>query len=193
MKTKLNKLLQDGRTIFTLDDLSVIWGQKNRRQTSYSAKYYAKIGDLRRIRRGVYAVNGRKLSEYEIANKLIAPSYVSGETVLALKGVTFQFTGKIFSMAANNKTLSTKYGEYVYRQLRKEVLFNEMGIEDDGGVLMACLERAMLDLIYTHKGEYPFEYVEMVNWGKLKKISKIYRSKIVDRVVKKLIEENEND
>jgi predicted transcriptional regulator of viral defense system len=193
MATKVEKLLNAKQNVFTLDDLGVLWGQTKRSDTTSSARDLAKKNVLTRIKRGIYAINGRNVHSLEIANKLIVPSYITGETALALAGLTFQYTGKIFSVALYNKRIDIEGREqFVYRQMKNDVLMNRSWIESKDGWLIASPERAMCDMIYLHKRSYPFEYFHNINWDKLIEASKIYGSPLVEREALKLREEEEN-
>ncbi len=190
MSTKINRLIQNQQSIYSLDDLGIIWGQTKRSDTVQSARDYVKRGSLIRIKRGVYAVAGRNISNLEIANHLYTPSYLSGETALALHGLTFQYTEKVFSMALRNRTIKVGATCYVYRQLKREVLLNTAGIETKDGILMASKERAIADLIYVNKRGYPFEYLDGVDWDNLVEIGKIYANEIVNREIEKMRREH---
>jgi predicted transcriptional regulator of viral defense system len=193
MATKVEKLLNIKQNVFTLDDLGVIWGQTKRSDTTTSARDLAKRGVLKRIKRGIYVVSGRDINSLEIANKLIVPSYITGETTLAMEGLTFQYTGKIFSVAPYNKRFHIAgHEQFVYRQMKSEVLMNRLGIKNSEGWLIASPERAMCDLIYIHKRPYPFEYFHGIDWDKLIEISKIYDSLVVEKEALRLREEEEN-
>jgi hypothetical protein len=169
-----------------LDDLGVIWGQGKRSDTVQSARDYVRSGSLTRIRRGVYGITGRNFSALELANKLIVPSYVSGETVLAKHGLTFQYTDSITSMACYGKRLSTDYGEFAYHQVKPTILYETRGIIRDGNVLIASMERAIADLLYISRGSYRFEHLHGVDWKELASIAEIYGSLLPARKVEEL-------
>jgi predicted transcriptional regulator of viral defense system len=183
MSTKLNILLQSGRTVFTLDDLGVIWGQKSRTATRQSARDYATRGSLLRLRQGVYALPHIELDEFIIANKLLVPSYVTGLSVLIKAGMSFQYTDRIFSVAAYGKNYKVGERTFVYSQIKEAVLYNPLGLNDDAKVSVAGVERAITDLIYLTKGRYPFERIKGVDWGLLERCALIYDCALVPRNV----------
>ena len=147
MSTKLTKLLQSGLTVFPLDDLGIIWGQKSRSTTRQSARDYASRGSLLRLRPGVYALPQSKIDIYAIANKLLAPSYVSGQSVLLDAGLSFQYTDKVFSVASYNKSYKVGEKTFAYSQIKASVLFNPLGLDDTKTASVARVERAITDLI----------------------------------------------
>ncbi len=97
--TKLQKLLLLNKAVFTLDDLGVIWGYEKRSNITQSAKEYTKAGSLVRLRRGIYTLPNAEPGMAEIANKLVVPSYLTGETVLKKHG---------FQWASNASFLHTE-------------------------------------------------------------------------------------
>jgi hypothetical protein len=182
--SKINDLLLSGRTIWTLDDMSVIWGQTKRSDTAQSAKHYARSGNLIRIRRGVYALPNAQLSPVEVANKLVVPSYLTGESVLKKSGASFQASTNITSAALVPRKITLGEVSYIYHKLNSQVFFNTLGIND----ATATLERAVADLIYIFGGRYQFEDLSGVDWGKLHEIGQIYGKKSVLTHIKKLEE-----
>jgi len=184
--TKLNELLSTNKTIFTLDDLSVIWGQDKRSNTYQSAKEYARAGKLVRLRRGLYTLPKARPTEVEIANKLVSPSYLTGETILKKYGLSFQIGYQITSAALVSRTISLDNTTYIYYKFNEEIFFNPCGVSDKDGVTSASRERAIGDLIYLYGEGYPFENLNKIDWHELKEIGKIYGKKSVMRNIKKL-------
>jgi predicted transcriptional regulator of viral defense system len=76
------KLAASGLRAFTDREFRAVTGS-----TPVSAKFllirYTKSGLLRRLRRGLYAVEGELPSQYALANRLYRPSYISMETALS--------------------------------------------------------------------------------------------------------------
>jgi predicted transcriptional regulator of viral defense system len=182
--------MQSGLTVFTLDDLGVIWGQKNRLATRQSARDYAARGSLIRLRRGVYALPHAELDTFVIANKLLAPSYVTGLSVLVDAGLSFQHSDKVFSVAAYNKSYELGEKTFVYSQVKPSVLFDPLGLIDTGTVSLASAERAITDLLYLNKGRYPFEIIKGIDWKLLEQCAKIYGCDYVCKAVNRLKEEH---
>jgi len=190
MSTKLTKLLQSNLKVFTLDDLGIIWGQKSRSATRQSARDYASRGSLIRLRQGVYALPHVELDSFMVANKLLAPSYITGLSVLIDAGLSFQFTSCVFSAASYNKKYELGEKTFVYSQVKESILFNSLGLNDTGPTSIAGVERAMCDLVYLNKGRYPFEGFEGINWELMDSCAKIYECSFVPIAIKALKEQN---
>ena len=184
--TKLNDLLSTNKTVFTLDDLSVIWGQDKRSNTSQSAKEYAKAGELIRLRRGLYTLPKAKPTPAEIAGKLVTPSYLTGETVLKKTGLSFQIDNRITSVALVSRKIELSGTVYTYYKFNEDIFFNPFGLINEDGMTVASRERAIADLIYLNGGGYPFEDLTGINWQDLKEIGKIYEKKSVLVNIRKL-------
>jgi hypothetical protein len=184
--TKLNELLSSNKTVFTLDDLSIIWGQDKRSNTFQSAKEYARAGKLVRLRRGLYTLPKAKPTSAEIANKLITPSYLTGETILKKHGLSFQMSNQVTSAALVSRKISLNNTLYIYYLINEEIFYNPYGVINEDGVTGACCERAIGDLIYLYGENYPFEDLTDINWQELKEIGKIYGKKSVAENIKKL-------
>jgi len=53
----LMTILKSPKTVFTLEDIAMLWQLPNTNSTMVRLSYYAKNGDLMRVRRGVYVKN----------------------------------------------------------------------------------------------------------------------------------------
>jgi len=183
MATKLTKLLQSGLTVFTLNDLGIIWGQKNRSTTRQSARDYTSRGELVRLRQGVYALPDVLPDDFKLANKLLAPSYVTGQSILAASGLSFQYADTIFSVALYHRSFHVQAKTFMYSQVKAAVLYNPRGLEAMNGVAQAGPERAIADLIYLSKGRFAFERIGGIDWELLASCAQIYESEWVVKAV----------
>lgn len=182
--SKITELLATEGKIWTLDDMSAIWGHSKRTDTSQSAKKYAAGGELRRVYRGVYARAGAELFPADVADKLVAPSYLSCESILKKHGVSFQFSERVTSVALVSRKIRLDGVEYVYYKMNDDIFYNRLGMV--GGE--AGLERAVGDLVYLTGGKFAFEDLSWVDWGKLAEIAEIYGKESVVRNIKRLEE-----
>jgi predicted transcriptional regulator of viral defense system len=179
MQNKMKLLLKSGHNVFNMDDLGLVWGQNKRSDTVQSARDYARKGELTRLRRGLYAVDPQNIQIEEVAGRAFTPSYVTGETVLAMKGLIFPATTEIHCAALKPKKITVGNTEIIYHMLKPEVFYNTIGIENRNNFAVASLERAIADLIYIYDGKYDFERLHDVEWDKLVEIGKIYQKNVV--------------
>jgi len=149
--------------------------------------YYAKSGDLYRIRRGFYAKD-KNYDRFELATKIFTPSYVSFETVLGQAGVTFQYYGQIFIVSYVTREIKADGQTYAYRKIKDAILTNHLGIENKDNYSIASAERAFLDVVYLNT-DYHFDNLSILNWDKVFEILPIYGgNKRMEKMVKKYYE-----
>jgi predicted transcriptional regulator of viral defense system len=167
--------------------LSAIWGQYKRSDTVQSVSWYVKSGKLKRIRRGLYAIDRDNLDPYVVANKAVTPSYVTGFTILIKHGLSFQVTNTIHSAALKSQTIKIDDIEFIYHGIKEDIFRNDIGIEKNDDVSEASLERAVVDVIYYSGGRFQFEdYLDGIDWVKLRQIGRIYGKKSMMKALSEL-------
>jgi hypothetical protein len=184
-------LLKCGHNVFNMDDLGLVWGQQKRSDTVQSARDYARKGELTRLRRGLYALDPQIIQIEEVAGRAFTPSYITGETVLAMKGLIFPATTEIHCAALKTKKITIGNSEIIYHMLRPKVFYDMAGIENRDNFTVASLERAIADLIYIYDGKYDFERLYDVDWDKLTEIGKIYQKNVVTKRINDLWRKHE--
>lgn len=143
---RLKLLMESGRTVFTPLDLRMLW-----RATELNAKInivrMTQKGLAHRLAKGLYALNDR-YNCYELANRILSPSYVSFQAALFLAGVNFQARDEIGSVALRDHRKEISGGLYTYVAMKRSLFFNMEGIVTREGVAIALPERAVLDSFY---------------------------------------------
>ena len=158
---RLKILMESGRSIFTPLDLRLVW-RMNVLSAKVSAVRMVGHGLMMRPAKGIYALNER-YSPYELANRLVSPSYVSFQASLFHAGINFQARREIGSVATRDRQKKVGGVVYTYVAMKKELFFNMEGVVTREGVSMASPERAILDSFY-------FGYLpDIDNAGKLNK------------------------
>lgn len=168
------------QTVFTLDEISLYFPKIPYENLRSRIRYFTNAGKLQRLHHGVYAKN--EYNPLELANKLYKPSYISLETVLAKGGVIFQYYETIFAVSYLTRTVTLNETKIQYRQIKRSVLTNLIGIEQKTGYFIATLERAFLDAIFIYKN-YHFDNLETIDWEKVKELKKVYKSKAFEKRV----------
>jgi hypothetical protein len=87
----IKSILKSKKTVFTVADIALIWRDSSSNSTRVRLNYYARNGQLYRIRKGLYAKDSN-YDRLELATRIFTPAYVSFETVLARAGIIFQIT-----------------------------------------------------------------------------------------------------
>jgi hypothetical protein len=179
-KTTILSLYQMPQTVLTLKDISLMLPDIPYDNLKRRLSYFAKSGHLKKLRRGVYAKESYDV--LELANKLYAPSYVSLETVLQRAGVIFQYYESIFAVSYLSRTVEVNDHTIVYRKMKKDILLNKQGIEEQGNVVIASPERAFLDAVFLYKN-YHFDNLSVFNWDKIMELKNLYESRALTKRV----------
>jgi len=101
---------------------------------------------ISRVTRGWYANPFNPPSHEEISMILRVPCYLSMEYALSRQGILSQRVST-FTLVTTQKPYIYKKGEvvYEYHQLQRSLF---LGYKQDGDILIAEVEKALLDLIY---------------------------------------------
>jgi len=178
----LETLLRSPKTIFSIQDVSLMWGEENEITISIRLNKYVKAGKLIRVRRGLY-VKDKNYDRFELATRIYTPSYVSFETVLTREGVNFQYYGNVFTASYINREISVGEQKITFVRMKDYVLSNTTGIEHKDGYAIATRERAFLDRVYVSK-DYHFDNLANLNWDKVFEILPVYHNKRLDKKIK---------
>jgi len=178
----LETLLRSPKTIFSIQDVSLMWGEENEITISIRLNKYVKAGKLIRVRRGLY-VKDKNYDRFELATRIYTPSYVSFETVLTREGVNFQYYGNVFTASYINREISVGEQKITFVRMKDYVLSNTTGIEHKEGYAIATRERAFLDRVYVSR-DYHFDNLANLNWDKVFEILPIYHNKRLDKKIK---------
>lgn len=187
----LETLLRSPKSIFSIRDVALMWGEENNKTISMRLNKYVKAGKLIRVRRGLYAKD-KNYDRFELATRIYTPSYVSFETVLTREGVSFQYYGNIFVASYVNREITTGDQKITFIRMKDYVLSNIAGIENKAGYSIATKERAFLDRVYVSK-DYHFDNLASLDWNKVFKIVPIYYNKRLEKKVKEYFKAYNNE
>lgn len=187
----LETLLRSSRTIFSIQDVSLMWGEENEKTISIRLNKYVIAGKLVRVCRGLYAKD-QNYDRFELATRIYTPSYISFETVLTREGINFQYYGNIFVASYLNREINVGVQNITFVRMKDYVLSNTAGIEHKRNYSAATPERAFLDRVYVSK-DYHFDNLANLNWDKVFEILPIYHNKRLEKKVKEYFESNKNN
>ena len=171
-KDYILNLMRSNKTVFTFNDVVLLWGKPDIKFVKKKIYRYIKAGKMYSIRRGLYAKD-KNYDKFELATRIFTPSYISFETVLGKAGVTFQYYSQIFVVSYLTREITTDGQKYSFRKIKDSVLTNNAGLKHEENYSMATPERAFLDVIYLHK-DYHFDNLSSLNWDKVYEILPIY-------------------
>jgi len=179
----LNLLLQSRKTVFRVSDIGKILNITNNNYLLVHVNRLKKRGVIAMIKKGIYALSNG-YDEFELANKIKIPSYVSLQTMLFKHGIIFQdFSDTITSVSNNTVSLKIKGKNYFYHKIKNEILTNPTGVVTENQVRMAIPERAIADTIYLFKDFY-FDNIENIDKKLLLSIGKNYNQQVFYKIKK---------
>lgn len=184
MQNNVTTLFKSKKTIFTPQDLLLLWQIKNPDYLKTKIYRLIKNKQLIRLKRGVYALDD-SYDRYELANKLITPSYVSLRTILAKSGAIFQYDSRVSSVASYNRELNISGQKYIYKKVKNGILFDNRGIVNIENKSYASPERALDDLLYLEKNA-SVDNLDNINLEKCLTFAKIYKNKSLEKRIQKL-------
>jgi hypothetical protein len=180
----LTTILRSPKTVFTYNDIAMLWGEPGSQAARVRLNYYVNQGNLYRIRRGLYSKD-KNYNRLELATRIFTPSYVSFETILSKEGVNFQFYSQIFIASYLSREITIDDHIYSFRKIRNSLLMNTIGVELKEESSLAIKERAFLDMLYLNT-DYHFDNLDGVDWEKVFEILSIYRNKRMGKKVKEI-------
>jgi predicted transcriptional regulator of viral defense system len=160
-------------TIFHTQDLATLWKIKEKNTLYTTLKRYTRKGLLFRIYKGFYSIKPFDKVDPNLLGieALHQFAYVSTETVLAQAGIIQQNLNYITLVSSVSKKFSIQKINYRSRKMSDKFLFNDIGINNTAGFLIADVERAVADILYFNPHFY-FDSKKNINWKKVKEIRK---------------------
>lgn len=186
-KEKTNVILalyKEPRSVFRLNDIAAMIEEPRPDALYKRLNYYVQSGKILNPRKGIYAKENYSMEE--LAGILYTPSYISFESVLQSRGITFQYSSVITLASYLSRKVKVNGSEIVYRKIKSEILVNPIGIQNINNKSIATPERAMLDTMYLDKN-YSFDNISSLDKKLLAEILPIYNSKILARRLNRLL------
>lgn len=190
--TKIEILLHSPQTVFTVDDLAVLWKISERKRLWGIIKYYLRKKRLQKIYRGVYVLDAH-YSNLELAVNLFAPAYISLETALGIHGINVQFKSDIQVMSLSSKVIILPEGDrFIFHKLKNSILFNQIGLLKEKNFFLASPERAICDTLYLQP-HFVFDNLRKIDEKKLVELVSIYENQALTKRIQELLPLIEKD
>lgn len=162
----LNKLYKNNISLLTTLDIENLLQIKSSRTLEDLIKRLIQENVLTSVERGKYYVTSKQPSNFEIANFLYSPSYISFETALNYYGLLSQFPLEITSATLGKKTEKEINNQlYTYSKIDKKLF---TGYYKESNYLIATKEKALFDEIYliskSIKSENILENLDLTNF-----------------------------
>lgn len=167
---KIGILVQQSQKLFHTSDLKVLWNILNQNTLHKTIARLIKKGVLISLQKGFYSIVPLdQLDPIEIGFRAINHfSYLSTESVLSKNGIINQSPNKITFLSSSPANFDINGVSYLVRQLKPQCLNNTVGIiQDDKGIFMATIERAIADMLYFQPN-YHFDANNIIDWNLVK-------------------------
>jgi predicted transcriptional regulator of viral defense system len=189
-KAKAIKILYQKRiTFFEVADADKIFGIKKRKTLYELLRRLERAGVINRIIKGKYHFSLKEFNDFELANFLINPSYISLESALSFYGILSQFPYSIVSVTPlKSKKINYQGKEYEFAHLDSKYFF---GFVKKDKFLIATPEKALLDELYfvakkLRKIHFEDLDLKLIDKKKFKILSKKYKFLPLQNLIKKL-------
>ena len=170
----LHKILENSRTVFTVQSLMMMTGCDDSARLTKSLHYYVKEGKIKNPRRGIYTK--LKYDEQEMACSLFRPAYISLEYVLQRAGVVFQWNDTITCVSYLSRTTEVDERQYQFRKISPKLWIGMEGVEQKDNVAIAKPERAFLDILYLSEGNCYFDNTHPLSVKRVRDLLPLYCS-----------------
>lgn len=144
----INKLKAKQVALLDLNDLQRLLGVEDRNTAQKLAQRLVQSKTFERIKRGEYLFrySDKNISDFQLANFLLEPSYVSLESALVYYELIDQFTYQITSITTRKtRTLTAREKTFAYSSIIPEMYW---GYTNENEFLIATPEKALVDFIY---------------------------------------------
>lgn len=189
-KTKAMKILHQKKVnFFDVSDARKIFGIKKEKTLYEFLQRLEKAGIIERIVKGKYLFLFREVNDFELANFLVNPSYISLESALSFYGVLSQFPYTITSVTPlKTKKIVYRDKEYEFCHLESKYFF---GFIKRDKFLIATPEKALLDELYfmakkIRKISIDDLDLSLIDKNKFKKLSRKYKFLPLQNLIQKL-------
>ena len=166
----LNKIIKSNKKLFSSQDIQEVLGIKSKKTLEDVIKKFVNARILTRLERGKYLLTNANISDFEIAQFLYSPSYVSFETALNYHGILSQFPVEITSATTKFPTQKVVIDKlYSYSKIKINLF---TGYCKEKNFLIAYPEKALFDQLYMiAKGVKTEEYLDEMDYINIDKNS----------------------
>jgi len=189
-KDKAIKILNQKRiSLFSIQDAKKIFKIEKEKTLYELLQRLEKAEIIDRIKNGKYIFLFRDVNDFELANFLVNPSYISLESALSFYGILPQFPYTITSVTIlRTKKIIYKEKEYEFCHLEKKYFFGFVKIDK---FLIATPEKALIDELYFMSKNLRKIYLKdldlsLIDKVKFKKLIKKYNFMPFKNLIKKL-------
>jgi len=161
-------ILQLDKNCFTTSDIKVLLQIEKNRTLEDAVQRLIKSKVLISLERGKYLKGAANVSDFEIAQFLYSPSYISFETALNYHGILSQFPMEITSATTKRRIIKEILGKvFSYGNISTKLF---TGYYKEDKFLMALPEKALFDQLYMiARGLKTEQYMDEMDYTRIKK------------------------
>jgi len=142
----LQKLRENEISLFTVSDFKKIFGIKKENTAYKIIERLTKKGIFKRLIKRKYLFTFSDYNDFQVANFLYPPSYISLESALSFYGIITQFPYQITSVTPKKtKKIEALGKEFSFSHLKTKLFW---GFEKKEKFLIALPEKALFDYLY---------------------------------------------
>ena len=182
-------LKKSGKKIFAFSEIKNLFAIENDNTVYKKVESLIKDGILKRIIKGVYYFTFYPPSDFELANSIYQPSYISLSSALNFYGILVQVPYTITSVTPKlTREIYVNEKTFKYSHITKNYYW---GYEKIEGFLIAEPEKALLDaLFFMSLGRASLNYDEFllddINFKKFREMTQKIKNPNFHRFLKKL-------
>ncbi len=160
-------ILQLDKNCFTTSDIKVLLQIEKNRTLEDAVQRLIKSKVLISLERGKYLKGAANVSDFEIAQFLYSPSYISFETALNYHGILSQFPMEITSATTKRRIIKEVLGKvFSYANISTKLF---TGYYKEDKFLMALPEKALFDQLYMiARGLKTEQYMDEMDYTRVK-------------------------
>ncbi len=169
----ISRLKELNLKVITVASLSKVLNIENQNTIYKIIERFEKYKLIQRLVKGKYILADSNISDFEKANFILSPSYISFESALTYYGILPQFTYSITSATTQkSRRFEIDGKEYEYTKIQN-ILYSDFVKKEN--FLIATPEKAFIDLIYlASKGLRKIEFsdldLSLINWKVFEKL-----------------------
>lgn len=189
-KDKAIKILHQKKvSLFDIADAKKIFKVKKENTLYKLLQRLEKSGVIKRIIKGKYLFTFQEVGDFELANFLINPSYISLESALSFYGILPQFPYTVTSITPlKSQKIIYQGKEYEFTHLGSKYFFSFVKKDK---FLIATPEKALLDELYLmakklRKIHFEDLDLKIIDKKKFKDLSRKYKFFPFQKLIKKL-------
>ncbi len=162
---------QNNLKIFTIHDIKILFKDFTPGYIRLKINRWKNKGYIENLKKGLYVFTDEKIDEFEIAAKLIMPSYISMETALSHYSIIPDVTAEVTSITSKNtRHFRIHHTHYHYYHIKPSLFSDYYNLQND--VFIATPEKALLDFFYFKKPDRNDQFFERLHAINLKSLNK---------------------